>query len=56
MFTFITLLLNGLLAGALTPLVTGSVAQLASAALALGLGGLLVWGLHLRVDGRQPQT
>ncbi len=55
MFTFFTLLLNGLLAAALTPLVTGSVAQLASAALALAAGGLLMWMLHLRAS-RQPMT
>jgi DHA1 family bicyclomycin/chloramphenicol resistance-like MFS transporter len=53
MFTFITLLLNGLLAGALTPLVTGSVTQLATASLALGVGGLVMWSLHLRAS-RQP--
>jgi DHA1 family bicyclomycin/chloramphenicol resistance-like MFS transporter len=54
MFTFITLLLNGLLAGALTPLVTGSVAQLATASLALGSLGLVFWGLHLRAARQLP--
>ena len=55
MFTFITLILNGVLAGALTPLVTGSVVQLASASLGLGAAGLCVWGLHLRAQ-RQPRS
>ena len=52
MFTFITLLLNGVLAGALTPLVTGSVTQLAAASLGLGVLGLRMWGLHLRAARR----
>jgi len=53
MFTFITLLLNGVLAGALTPLVTGSVLELALAALVLVLVGLACWCSHL-VASRRP--
>ena len=55
MFTFITLLLNGVLAGALAPVVTGSVVELASASLGLAAVGLLMWGLHLRA-ARQPSA
>ena len=48
MFTFITLLLNGVLAGALAPFVTGSVTELALASLALVAVGLTCWAAHLR--------
>ena len=52
MFTFITLVLNGVLAGALAPLVTGSVLELAAASLVLVSLGLLMWILHLRAARR----
>jgi DHA1 family bicyclomycin/chloramphenicol resistance-like MFS transporter len=54
MFTFITLLLNGVLAGALTPLVTGSVVELAVAALVIMLLGLACWGWHLAAARPRP--
>jgi MFS transporter, DHA1 family, multidrug resistance protein len=53
MFTFITLLLNGVLAGALTPLVTGSVLELALASLVVMLLGLGCWTSHLAVGRRR---
>lgn len=55
MFTFITLLLNGVLAGALTPLVTGSVLELALASLAVMLLGLGCWTSHLAVARRRAR-
>ena len=55
MFTFITLLLNGVLAGALTPLVTGSVLELALAALAVMLVGLGCWTSHLAAARRRAR-
>ena len=56
MFTFITLLLNGLLAGALTPLVTGSVLELALASLALMIVGLACWVSHLAASRRPVEA
>jgi len=56
MFTFITLLLNGLLAGALTPLVTGSVLELALASLVLVVVGLACWGSHLAASRRPAEA
>jgi DHA1 family bicyclomycin/chloramphenicol resistance-like MFS transporter len=47
------LLLNGLTAGALAPLVTGSLLTLALSSGALVAVGLTLWLLHLRAD-RQP--
>ena len=55
MFTFITLLLNGVLAGALTPLVTGSVLELALASLVVMLVGLGCWMSHLAVARRRAR-
>jgi MFS transporter, DHA1 family, multidrug resistance protein len=48
MFTFITLLLNGVLASALAPFVTGSVTEIALASLTLMVVGLTCWAAHLR--------
>jgi MFS transporter, DHA1 family, multidrug resistance protein len=48
MFTFITRLLNGVLASALAPFVTGSVTELALASLALMVVGLTCWAAHLK--------
>lgn len=47
LFTFFTLLLNGLIASLLAPLVTGSVLELAIASTVLVTGGLLCWLWHL---------
>ncbi len=47
MFTFLTLLLNGVNAALLAPWVTGSVLTLAVASLALVVLGLVSWGWHL---------
>lgn len=52
--TFIALTVNGVLASALAPLVTGSLLTLASAALGLVLAGLLAWARYLRSS--QPVT
>ena len=52
MFTFITLLLNGVLAAALTPLVTGSVLELALASLGIMVLGLGCWAAHLAAARR----
>jgi MFS transporter, DHA1 family, multidrug resistance protein len=49
LFTFFTLLLNGLIASLLAPLVTGSVTTLALASTALVVAGLLAWLWHLAV-------
>ncbi len=54
MFTFFTLLLNGLIAGLLAPLVTGSVVELALASTALVVAGLLSWLWHLSVTRSRP--
>ena len=56
MFTFFTLLLNGLIAGALAPLVTGSVVELALASTVLVVAGLLCWLWHLAVQRRDAPT
>jgi DHA1 family bicyclomycin/chloramphenicol resistance-like MFS transporter len=50
MFTFFTLLLNGLIAGAVAPFVTGSVVELAMASTALVAAGLGFWLWHLAVE------
>ncbi|HET6561524.1 MAG TPA: multidrug effflux MFS transporter [Marmoricola sp.] len=55
LFTFFTLLLNGVAASALAPLVTGSVLEMALASTALVLAGLLCWVAHLR-SGRPVLT
>lgn len=47
MFTFFTLMLNGLLAGLVAPLVTGTVVQLAAASSVLVVLGLALWLWHL---------
>ena len=55
MFTFFTLMLNGLVAGLVAPLVTGTVVQLATASSVLVLLGLGSWLWHLaraRREGR----
>ncbi len=56
MFTFFTLLLNGLIAGLVAPLVTGTVVQLALASAALVLGGALLWLWHLALSRRPVPT
>jgi DHA1 family bicyclomycin/chloramphenicol resistance-like MFS transporter len=47
-FTFFTLLLNGVIASAVAPFVTGSLLQLALASAVLVVGGLASWLWHLR--------
>jgi len=59
LFTFFTLLLNGLIAALLVPLVTGSVLELAVASAAIVTAGTLCWLWHLsltRRDARTPAT
>ncbi|MGH3348039.1 MAG: multidrug effflux MFS transporter [Nocardioides sp.] len=56
LFTFFTLLLNGLIASLLAPLVTGSVLQLALASSALVVAGLLAWTWHLHAVARTPSV
>ncbi len=56
MFTFFTLILNGLVAGLLAPLVTGSVVELALASAVFVVAGLLVWLGHLAATRRNPST
>ncbi|MGZ8744330.1 MAG: multidrug effflux MFS transporter [Nocardioides sp.] len=57
MFTFFTLLLNGLIAGALAPFVTGSVVELAVTSTVLVAAGLGSWLWHLAVERRDtPAT
>ncbi|QBR92150.1 multidrug effflux MFS transporter [Nocardioides euryhalodurans] len=55
MFTFFTLLLNGLSASALAPFVTGSVLALALASTGMVLAGLLFWVWHLRATSASPR-
>jgi DHA1 family bicyclomycin/chloramphenicol resistance-like MFS transporter len=55
MFTFFTLLLNGVAASALAPLVTGSVLTLALASTAMIAAGFASWVWHLSVRGPDPQ-
>jgi MFS transporter, DHA1 family, multidrug resistance protein len=54
LFTFFTLLLNGLLAGLVAPLVTGSVATMAVASSALVVAGFSLWLWHLALARRAP--
>ncbi len=49
MFTFFTLLQNGLTAALVAPHVTGSMLQLAVAALVMVAAGTLLWVLHVRL-------
>ncbi|QZY29842.1 multidrug effflux MFS transporter [Nocardioides coralli] len=55
MFTFFTLLLNGVAASALAPLVTGSVLTLALASTVMVAAGLGFWVWHLAVTGPDPR-
>ncbi len=48
LFTFFTLLLNGTVAGAVAPFVTGSVGTVALASATMATAGLLLWLWHLR--------
>jgi len=50
LFTFFTLLLNGVMASALVPFVTGSVVELAVASAVLVLAGVASWAWHLRAS------
>ena len=52
MTTFLTLLLNGLGAGLLAPVITSSLALLAGSALLYLVGASALWAWHLRVDRR----
>jgi MFS transporter, DHA1 family, multidrug resistance protein len=52
LFTFFTLLLNGVIASALVPFVTGSLLELALASTALVLAGFGCWLWHLRAMPR----
>ena len=54
MFTFLTLMLNGVAASALAPLVTGSVLALALASAVMVVAGLLSWTWHLWAVEREP--
>lgn len=54
MFTFFTLILNGLCAFALAPVATHSVLSLALASAAFVVAGLVSWGLHLTRSDRDP--
>ncbi len=56
MFTFFTLLLNGLIAGLVAPLVTGSVVELALASTALVVAGTLLWLWHVSLARRDAPT
>ena len=56
LFTFFTLLLNGVIAGAVAPLVTGSVVELAVASTVLVAAGLLCWAWHLWATRPQLQS
>jgi MFS transporter, DHA1 family, multidrug resistance protein len=56
LFTFFTLVLNGVSASALAPLVTGSVLQLALASTVLVSAGLLCWLWHLRAERPARRT
>jgi DHA1 family bicyclomycin/chloramphenicol resistance-like MFS transporter len=56
LFTFFTLLLNGLIASLLVPLVTGSVLELAVASAAIVAAGLLCWLWHLSHTRRAART
>ena len=52
---FLTLMLNGVLSGAIAPLVTGSRLHLALASLAFVLAGWLLWRLHQRAEWRAAE-
>lgn len=52
MFTFMALMLNGVTASALSPFVTGSVLELALAALVMEVAALLLWMWHLSLERR----
>ncbi len=57
MFTFFTLVLNGVTAAVLAPVVSGSLTTMALVSTALVLAGLFSWVLHLlavRRDEREP--
>ncbi len=54
MFTFFTLMLNGLIAGLLAPLVTDTVVHLAVASSLLVACGLALWLWHLVLSRRTP--
>ncbi|HEX6148492.1 multidrug effflux MFS transporter [Nocardioides sp.] len=56
LFTFFTLLLNGLIAGLLAPLVTGSVLELAVASTLLVTAGLGCWLWHLALARHAART
>ena len=56
MFVFFTLVLNAVVAGALAPVVTGSVLTMATASLVLVAIGLLSWSVHLRAGQRARAT
>ncbi len=56
MFTFFTLVLNGITAFALSPVATRSILGLAVAALVFVLAGLGAWLLHLRSGRREPRV
>lgn len=53
-FTFLTLILNGVMASALAPFVTGSMTSLALASAGLVALGLLTWLWHLRAGPTVP--
>lgn len=53
MFTFLTLVLNAVLASAIAPLVTGSILEMAVASTALIACGLAVWLVHLPLTAQR---
>ncbi len=56
MFTFFTLLLNGLVASAVAPHVTGSLGTVAAASSVMVAAGLLLWLWHLRTLAGAPDV
>ena len=54
MGTFFTLVMNALLSGVIAPLITGSLAVVAAAALGYVIVGALLWAWHL-ADRRRRQ-
>lgn len=54
--TFVSLVANALIAGALAPAVAFSLPMLAGTALALTAIGYLMWRRHLQVTALEPQA
>jgi DHA1 family bicyclomycin/chloramphenicol resistance-like MFS transporter len=54
LFTFFTLLLNGLIAALLVPRVSGSLGMLAATSAVIVIAGTVLWLVHLAVGRRTP--